>query len=222
MGCGKACGAPQEGAKCRLAFSFRVEGDLKFISHGDTLRMFRRALVRADLPLRYSAGFNPRPRLTIPLPRPVGMASLAEVLIVEFNRTVDPDHARDGLTRQVPSEITVIGTRSLEPGERLVPVEARYHLDVGTSPPADLQDRIARLLDADVVHVSRCRPQSTQTQELDIRPFLISMHLVKDIVEFTLHIRSTGTARPAEIAGQLGYDPNTINHRICRMEVRWQ
>jgi radical SAM-linked protein len=222
MGCGKAWGTPQGDAECRLAFFFRVEGDLKFISHRDTLRMFRRALVRADLPLRYSAGFNPRPRLTIPLPRPVGMASRAEALIVDFHRTVDPDHARDRLTRQVPSDLTVTGTRTLAPGERLVPVEARYHLDVGLSPPADLQDRIARFLDSDVVHVSRTRRQSAWIREVDIRPYLMSMRLVGNIVEFTVHVSSAGTAKPAEIAGQLGYDPDTINHRICRMEVRWQ
>jgi hypothetical protein len=43
-----------------------------------------------------------------------------------------------------------------------------------------------------------------------------------DAVEFTLKVTEAGTARPAEVAGLLGYDKNAINHRIRRMDVAWR
>ncbi|MBN1844663.1 MAG: DUF2344 domain-containing protein, partial [Sedimentisphaerales bacterium] len=48
-----------------VALWFDVEGDLRFLSHRDTLRCWQRALTRATVPLRYSQGFNPHPRLVL-------------------------------------------------------------------------------------------------------------------------------------------------------------
>ena len=66
----------------KWAFEFSVTGDLRFISHRDTVRVFQRALARAALPVAYSEGFNPHPRLSLPLPRAVGVASEAELMDV--------------------------------------------------------------------------------------------------------------------------------------------
>src|SRR3990172_12981655 len=84
---------PREGGRYRWLFAYSIDGDLRFISHHDTLRLFRRALARADLPVRFSEGFNPHPRIMIPLPRPVGIASRAEGLVVETVGLIDPDDA---------------------------------------------------------------------------------------------------------------------------------
>ncbi|MBW7991664.1 MAG: DUF2344 domain-containing protein, partial [Planctomycetes bacterium] len=70
-----------EGDKCiavsnetiMLVIKFRIGGPLRFISHAQTLSVFQRACVRAGIEIRYSQGFNPRPRLSLPLPRPVGV-----------------------------------------------------------------------------------------------------------------------------------------------------
>jgi radical SAM-linked protein len=160
--------------------------------------------------------------MSIPLPRPVGIASETESLIVELTEAIEPNEARKRLARQVPAEITVTGARMLEPGRRPVPVEARYRLAIGANPPPDLQARIDRLLRADVVHVSRFSPKLGRTRDVDVRPYLISMRVDGEDVEFTLRLTQSGGAKPAEIAGRLGYDPDAVNHRICRMEVRWQ
>ena len=73
----------------RWVFTFSVTGDLRFISHRDTLRLLQRAVARADLPVRFSEGYNPHPRIAIPLPRPVGVASDDEAVVIEFERIID-------------------------------------------------------------------------------------------------------------------------------------
>ena len=52
----------------RLKFSFTREENIKYISHLDMMRLLQRALRRAEIPVAYSGGFNPQPRLSIALP----------------------------------------------------------------------------------------------------------------------------------------------------------
>src|SRR3989304_8362378 len=94
--------SPPCGERHRWLFAYSIDGDLRFISHHDTLRLFRRAMARANLPVRYSEGFNPHPRIMIPLPRPVGIASQAEAIVVETELPIDPDEALQQLRRHTP------------------------------------------------------------------------------------------------------------------------
>ncbi len=79
----------------KWAIELSVEGDLRFLSHHDMMRAIERLLRRAGLPLRYSQGFNPRPALSLVLPRPVGVASEADLLVV----TLEEDLAEDAVLR---------------------------------------------------------------------------------------------------------------------------
>ena len=75
----------------RLAIRYAIKGDLRFLSHQDTLRLFQRAFNRAGIPIRFSEGFNPRPRISIAMPRPVGVESCDELLVIELASWADPD-----------------------------------------------------------------------------------------------------------------------------------
>jgi radical SAM-linked protein len=216
---GKACGTAE---RYRWAFAYSVTGDVRFISHHDTLRLFRRALARATLPVRFSEGFNPHPRMNIPLPRPVGLASDAEILAVEFEREIDADEAILRLQRQMPEGIEILSARRLCSGERLEALTATYRLGCGDDAPADLAGRIRRAMESDAIPVERIDHSSGRVRTVDVRPYLADMRLEGDEVEFVLRITGGGTAKPAEIAGLLGYDPDSINHRIQRIEVQWR
>ena len=65
-----------------VLIKFRVRGALRFISHAEMLKVFQRACARAGIKIQHSQGFNPRPRLSLPLPRPVGVESDDELLCV--------------------------------------------------------------------------------------------------------------------------------------------
>ena len=206
----------------RWAFGYSVDGDLRFISHRDTLRMFGRALARASLPVRYSEGFNPHPRLSIPFPRPVGVASQAESVVVEFKRPIDGEEALRELDRQTPVDIEMVSVRRLDPGERLRPAMVRYCLDAGNPRAADTGSRVRQILESAVVPMERVNPKHANTQTIDVRPHLADMHVDGSTVEFTLRVATGGdTVKPGEIAGLLGLDPRSINHRIRRLEVKW-
>ena len=63
---------------------FKIGGSVRFLSHAETLKVFQRACVRAGMNIQYTQGFNPRPRLSLPLPRPVGVASEDDLLCVRL------------------------------------------------------------------------------------------------------------------------------------------
>ncbi len=208
--------------RSRWMFRYTVSGDLRFISHHDTLRLFRRALVRAKLPVRWSEGFNPHPRITIPLPRPVGIASDAEAVVVSTDGPVEPEDAVQSLERHTPADLRMIAARNLKPGEKIEPVLVRYSVEPADSPISNLQARARDLLEADTVQVNRTNPKKARTVLVDLRPYIVDINLKGEEVEFTLRVTNNGTARPAEIAGLLGYQADAINHRIRRLEIQWR
>ncbi|MBU0719058.1 MAG: TIGR03936 family radical SAM-associated protein [Planctomycetes bacterium] len=215
----EAC-APQ--VRYRWVFSYTVGGDLRFISHHDTLRMFQRALVRAGIPLSYSQGFNPHQRITIPLPRPVGVASQAEAIIVETESPIDEHETLRTLDCHTPHGIRITAIRRLAQGERLHPDLVRYRMPLDESAPGDLESRVHRLLESDCVHVERDEPRGRRSRRVDIRPYIVEVSANCATVDFVLRVTDAGTARPAEVAAQLGFNAGLVNHRITRVEVKWR
>jgi len=69
----------QPGLKYRILFQFTKTGEFRFISHLDLVGYFLRIGKRAEIPFRYSEGFNPKPRLVLPFPLPLGLESTCEL-----------------------------------------------------------------------------------------------------------------------------------------------
>lgn len=206
----------------RFMLTFRIDGDLRFISHLDTVRLFRRACARAGLPVRYSQGFNPQPRIALPLPRPVGVASDADAILIETEHRIDPADILKRLQEQTPGGISLIQARRMMPGERPQPDRVRYRLALDEPAPDDWQERIDRIVQAESLPVVRKDPKDRSTRTIDIRPYLLEMHADGAGVVFTLQITGDGTARPAELAELLGCGARSINHKIRRLDIQWR
>ncbi len=214
--------SPSSGERLRWMFAYSIEGDLRFISHHDTLRLFRRALARADVPVRFSEGFNPHPKIMIPLPRPVGVTSCVEVVVVETDRLIDPDDAARRLDSQTPAGIQMLRGKRLAVGERLQPALVRYHLDASDVSREEMSLRVKSVLDSKSAVIQRKSPKNPKGRPFDLRPFIADLKADDGGVELTLRVSQDGTAKPAEVAGLLGYDAATVNHRIRRLEVQWR
>ncbi len=184
--------------------------------------MFQRATARASLPVRYTEGFNPHPRLAIPLPRPVGMASQAESIVIEFDRPVSGDEVLHELERQTPADLKMTHAQRLEPPRRLQPALVRYRLELNGSAGAEMEAQIRQLMESTVLPVQRSSPKNPATRTIDVRPYIVSMDRCNGAVEFALRVTGSGTVKPSEVAGLLGLEPSAINHRIRRLEIQWK
>ncbi len=204
-----------------LAIRYAVEDDLRFISHHDSLRLFERALVRAGIPLRYSEGFNPKPRLRIALPRPVGVTSKDELLLVELASQATPDDVLRGLKSEMPPGLELLSAEPLDDGDRRLPREAWYSLGIDGSLRASVDDAAGRLLQCRQVLLRRTVPGGP-SKPVDIRPYLSTIEVGPDSVTWSQRITPEGTARPGEVLEQLGLPSQDHLHRLCRLKVLYE
>ena len=98
----------------------------------------------------------------------------------------------------------------------------RYRLEPAQGLAPEIDQRIDRVLASEVIEVERKKPGDRTVKTVDIRPYVMEIRTDGDAVEFALRVSERGTAKPAEIAGLLGYDPDTINHEIRRLAIHWR
>ncbi|MCG3180878.1 MAG: hypothetical protein BIFFINMI_03241 [Phycisphaerae bacterium] len=195
------------------------------------MRLFERAAIRARLPLRWGKGFNPRPRLSLPLPRPLGVASDDEMLVLELmgdddatghHAPLSPAQVRESLSPQMPADVRLVEALGVARPPR--PASVRYRVELpADQTPADLDARIAALLASDRCIVQRVQDETGSTQPRDIRPHLAGVAIEPGgaalAIDLTLDDR--GTARPTEVLEALGLDAAAMGHRITRLRVEW-
>ena len=92
----------------RLRIRYAKRGRLRFTSHRDFSRAFERAVFRARVPMAYSSGFNPHPRISYAGAAPTGSASEAEYLELALAEVVDPATIHASLAEALPDGLDVV------------------------------------------------------------------------------------------------------------------
>ena len=147
----------------RLRVRYAKRGRLRFTSHRDFSRAFERALVRAQIPMAYSSGFNPHPRISYAGASPTGAASEAEYLEIGLAEIVDPDRLADDLDQALPEGLDVLEVVAAAPGSLADRLEAsRWQIDV--SLPVDaVAPAVTAFLAAPSVSVERMTKKGLRT-----------------------------------------------------------
>lgn len=101
-------GPPPPPVVARLRIRYAKRGRLRFTSHRDFARAFERALRRAAVPMAFSAGFSPHPKISWVGAAPTGVASEAEYVEIGLTAPVDPDELRTALDAALPAGLDVL------------------------------------------------------------------------------------------------------------------
>ena len=91
----------------KLNFVFAKKGMMKYISHLDLMRLFMRALRRADLPLKMTEGFSPHPKFSIKRALKLGLESDHEEASVILREKIDTGEFKERLQKQMPQGIEI-------------------------------------------------------------------------------------------------------------------
>ena len=91
----------------RIQFMFSKTGLMRYISHLDLMRLFMRAMRRADLPLKMTEGFSPHPKLSLQRALKLGVESENETATIVLKYPVEPDDFKNRLQKQLPEGIQV-------------------------------------------------------------------------------------------------------------------
>lgn len=210
-----------KGLRNRFAISYAIEGDLRFISHQDSLRLFRRALARAGIGVRYSEGFNPKPRIRIALPRPVGVASREDVLVLELTSDLEPSNLLNRLSTQIPAGVRLLAAERLADRDRRLPCEVKYALPLEPAARESVAQAVADFLSKDKVIVQRASFKTPSKKVMDIRCFVLVMEVLDGSLTWTQAMGPEGTAGIGEVLQSVGLSSDEHLHRVVRVEVSY-
>jgi radical SAM-linked protein len=211
------------GSKIRLRFT--KTGDLRFLSHHDLMRLMERLLRRAGMPLRFTAGFHPKPKIVFANALSLGIVGRQEVVEIEFEGALEPAAVLSALTTLAPDGLTFLTATALGLQQNAQPLAALYYLPLSPDSFPDLAERIAALLRRETVVIERIRhipkrsmheeppgeerldaltraaPRVTKTEHktIDLRPLLRRVYRDAQGLWMDLGITNQGAARPEEV-----------------------
>ncbi len=140
----------------RLRIRYAKRGRLRFTSHRDFSRAFERAVFRAQIPMAYSSGFNPHPRISYAGAAPTGSASEAEYLEIALAEVVDPARVHDTLDEALPAGLDVLEVVVSSGGSLADRLEAsRWRLSMPGVDADAARGAVERFLETDEILVER-------------------------------------------------------------------
>lgn len=195
----------------RLRIAYTKIGDARYIAHLDLTRVFERAIRRAEIPMTYSEGFSPRPKISFGFALAVGTEGEREYVDVDFRQDLEAGEVLARVQEQLPSGIRLLEGYVLDQGEKpLMAIlnAASYRIKVPMALPIEderLRKGIHDWLALDHVMVSRHSKKGLTDK--DIRPWVKRLEgtIQKDTVVFELEVEmgNSGSVRPEEVLASL-------------------
>ena len=208
----------------RLRIRFAKHGKVRFTSHRDVARIWERALRRAGVPVAYSAGFSPRPKISFGLALSTGYSSDAEYLDVEVDLVwaagVDHETLVGALTASLPAGMTALAAAGLGPGEpslQQAVTSCTWRIDAAGADAPTASEGLSRAMARSELLVQRERKGRPATD--NIRPAVLAVEVQGNITDGVRLIAELGTqpraARPADLLASL--HPPLSLLRACRL-----
>ena len=213
----------------RLRIRFGRGEEIKFISHLDIMRLWDRAFHRARIPLAYSEGFNPHPKMSLAVPLAVGVTSEAELMDVFVDRPVTPHWFTSAMNQQLPPGITILGVFQVALTLPSLQSQVRYadyrvQLETNESAAKDIEKAVAALLSAE--HLPWQHRRDTGQRSYDLRALIDDLKVISITdsgctLEMRLRCDSSGSGRPEQVVLALGFaqHPQLIHRTKLTLDV---
>jgi radical SAM-linked protein len=167
---------PSAAPVCRVRLRYAKRGKLRFASHRDIARAFERALRRAGLPIAYSQGYSPHPKVSWVGAAPTGAASEAEYAEIQLVEHVDPEVVRAELDAALPDGLTVLEGVLAGPGGLAERIEASaWRIEILGLGSEQLRQAAHLLLATPTLLVERVTRDGRRS--LDVRAAIVSLDI---------------------------------------------
>ena len=201
----------------RLRVTFAKTEEMRYTGHLDLHRTWERTFRRAGLPLAYSQGFHPQPRLNLASALPLGFTSECEMADVWLERLIPAQEARAALEQAIPPGIEIKEVQEVEekaPALQTQVIASEYVITLMDANP-HLNQRIQELLAAESL------PRERRGKRYDLRPLVEELRQLPDDEQqrtrlfLRLSSRPAATGRPEELLSALDILPTSaLVHRI--------
>jgi radical SAM-linked protein len=202
----------------RLRIRFSRGEELKFISHLDIMRLWQRALQRAGIPLAYTEGFSPHPRISLASPLAVGVTSQSELMDVFCAKWVSPHSFTSAVSQQLPPSIQILQVYLVAPTMPSLQSQVSHaEYEVGLETEKDrrgIKAALTSLLSAKQLPWHHQR--DTGTRNYDLRALIDDLWLIEwrrgyGNIGMRLRCDSGGSGRPEQVTAALGFSyPTSI------------
>ena len=203
-----------KGIKKKIRLKFRKVGEIRFLSHLELAHLFYRASKRADLPLCFSEGFHPMPRIIFATALPVGMESLTEIVDMECEGKITPLEVMERLNQTLPSGIEIMDAEEVPIFFHLssLPHPSVYWIPLDhLLSKEEAVPKVKKALDKKEFFIHQER--DGKKRSVDIRPLIEKMEIKEQKerseeasrwgVELVLRRAMGRTAKPVEIVGAI-------------------
>jgi radical SAM-linked protein len=210
----------------RVRVTFSKQGALRYTGHLDLHKLLERSIRRAKLPLAYSQGYHPQPKLNLAAALPLGFSSRAEVMDIWLNE--DVDDVVSALRSNVPPGLNVLQAERVDeraPSLQTQVVAAEYEVEITEADYASsLNEKIASVMESESI------PRVRRNKQYDLRPLIEELSLTPSPlpegegqgvrVFMRLTAREGATGRPEEVLDVL--DIPLEDTRIERVKLIFQ
>jgi radical SAM-linked protein len=187
----------------RARITFSKIGALRYIGHLDLNTIWERAARRAGLPLAYTQGFHPQPKMTFASALPLGFSSRCEVMDMRLNEDMDLTSLSVQLQNAMPSGIGIVHVQSVdehEPPLQTQIMSAEYEASL-----TEAIDGSSLKRKIDDVMASPSLPRQRRGKSYDLRPLIEKLELAsQNKILMKLAAREGATGRPEEVLDILG------------------
>jgi radical SAM-linked protein len=202
-------GVTQDGGKPvtaqHLLVRYAKRGKMRFASHLDVARAFERGVRRAGLPIAYSAGFTPHPKISYAGGAPTGVASEAEYLSLTLTSWTEADAVRDRLNAALPDGIDVIAVAEDSGGLPMSRLTAsEWQIALPGLPPDDVVPVVRKFLALTEAPVERLT--SKGMRRMDARAAVVSLEVLGDVHSSVLRMvvrHTVPSVRPDDVLNAL-------------------
>jgi len=204
--------------RCRLTFAKKEA--MRFTGNLDLHRTLERTIRRADLPLSYSQGFNPRPKITLASALPLGYTSDYELVDFWLDRHMPLEIIRRALEESAPPGLGLLDLAEVDLNEDKLQntITSATFIVTLLEPDPELEEKVARLLAA--MEIIKEKFRKGKTRVYDLRKLIQEVKtLPQDAdghqrLEMRLRAGEGTTGRPDDVLAELGIDPFTTRvHR---------
>ena len=204
----------------RLRLRFKRGPEIKFISHLDIIRLWQRAFRRAGIPLAYSEGFNPHPRISLAAPLALGVTGEAELMDIFVAKQVSPHNLEAAVSRQLPPGMEILQVYQIVttlPSLQSQIRYAEYMVEAETEKDEkETEAALASLLSKE--HVPWQHQRDTGPRSYDLRALVNDLWLISwrsgyCTIGMRLRCDSGGSGRPEQMAKALGFNQPRSIHR---------
>ena len=204
----------------RLRLRFKRGPEIKFISHLDIIRLWQRAFRRAGIPLAYSEGFNPHPRISLAAPLALGVTGEAELMDIFVAKQVSPHNLEAAVSRQLPPGMEILQVYQIVTTLPSLQSQIRYAEYTAEAETAkdeqETEAALASLLSKE--HVPWQHQRDTGPRSYDLRALVNDLWLISwrsgyCTIGMRLRCDSGGSGRPEQMAKALGFNQPRSIHR---------